>query len=399
MLSKVHVIILPVISVIIWSCAQSQSLQNNQEKLLTGAEQTNLYLPDIENKKVGVVVNHTSFISGTHLIDSLISLDIHIQYIFTPEHGFKGTADAGEKITDDGHEETNNIPIISLYGNSYKPDTGILKELDVVLFDLQDVGVRYYTYISTMHYVMEACAEAGVKCIVLDRPNPNAFYIDGPVLDMEYQSFVGMHPVPVVYGMTIGEYAQMINGERWLKNAVQCDLTVIPCKNYSHDVKVELKINPSPNLTSMRSIYLYPSLGFFEGTIMSVGRGTEFPFEVYGHPAYPDKGFSFIPTPVPGAAKNPKYKNRICYGVDLRKTNTLYNNSQLELDYLMDAFQKVGGSVEFFNNYFNLLAGTDQLKEQILDGWQAQKIRSSWQEDLIAFKAVREKYLLYPDVY
>jgi len=390
----------PVIFFLLMVAGCSSPANTESKPLLSGAERTAAYMPMLQGKNVGVVVNQSSMVHNNHLVDSLLTLGVNITAIFSPEHGFTGNADAGKHLDDTKHH-INDIPIYSLYGKTYKPTSGMLEDMDILLFDLQDVGVRYYTYISTLHYVMEACAENNVPVVVLDRPNPNGFYIDGPMLEPGYQSFVGMHPVPLVYGMTIGEYATMINGEGWLADSILCELTVIKCAHYQRDTVIWLSQKPSPNLPNARAIYLYPSLGLFEGTVMSVGRGTDFPFEVYGHPLYPDTNFSFVPESRPGAALNPKYKNQTCYGVDLRVDTMAFktkDTTHFTLDYALDAYQKMDMSSKFFNNYFNLLAGTDKLKTQILDGWDVKKIRSSWQEDLNQFKKVRKKYLLYPDV-
>ena len=366
--------------------------------VLPGAYDMERYLPLLEGKRVAVVANQTSRVGEAHLVDTLLARGVKIVRIFSPEHGFRGEAGAGESVRD-GVDTRTGLPIVSLYGKHRKPLPEDLADVDVVIFDIQDVGVRFYTYISTLHLVMEACAEQGKEMIVLDRPNPNGFYVDGPVLDTAYRSFVGMDPVPVVHGMTPGEYARMLNGEKWLKKGVQCRLTVIPCRNYTHRSIYELPVRPSPNLPNMRAVYLYPSLCFFEGTIMSVGRGTDFPFEVYGHPEYPDHTFSFTPRSIPGAAPHPKYEGQTCYGVDLRNIplRFLRDNGMLVLDWLLDAYDEMGKKEEFFNAYFDKLAGSDQLRKQILAGKDKYTIRASWKKDLEAFKKIRKKYLLYPN--
>jgi uncharacterized protein YbbC (DUF1343 family) len=362
-----------------------------------GAGRTAIYLPLLAGKKVGMVANNTSLIDNTHLADSLQRLGINIISIFTPEHGFSGTADAGEPVSDSS-VSGKNIKIISLYNNNNKPSAGDLKDIDIMVFDIQDVGVRFYTYISTLHYVMEACAQAEIPLIVLDRPNPNGYYVDGPVLQAQFISFVGMHPVPVVYGMTIGEYAQMINGERWLGNSLQCPLEVVLCENYRHDYYYKLPVSPSPNLRNMRAVYLYPSLCLFEGTVMNIGRGTDFPFQVYGHPAYREKDFFYIPRRTRGA-KNPRHRDTKCYGVDLRNRDieSIRNERKINLSYITDAYQKMNRPKNFFTDYFNYLAGNAILKKQIADGLSEEQIRSSWQDELSRFKTIRKKYLLYPD--
>jgi uncharacterized protein YbbC (DUF1343 family) len=293
------------------------------------------------------------------------------------------------------------LPVISLYGKKKKPEPADLQSLDLILFDLQDVGVRFFTYISTLTYVMEACAENNIPLIVLDRPNPNGFYIDGPVMQLECVSFVGLHPVPVVYGMTIGEYAKMVNEEGWLKNSIICDMDVIPLEKYDHSMKYRLPVNPSPNLQDMTAVYLYPSLCLFEGTIVSIGRGTDFPFKVYGHPSYKNAQFSFTPQPVKGASSNPPLKGEKCYGVDLRDYYTLHpgETAKLNLSWLIDAYANLGKDPKFFIAFFDLLAGNKELRNQVIQGIPEIEIRKNWQEGLDAFKKIRKKYLLYPDFY
>lgn len=363
--------------------------------LEVGANRTSIYFPLLQDKKIGVVANQTSVIfkndkSYTHLVDSLFSLNISVKKVFAPEHGFRGDADAGELIKD-GIDVKTGIPIISLYGENKKPTNEQLLGIDIVVFDIQDVGVRFYTYISTLHYVMEACAENNIPLIVLDRPNPNAHYIDGPVLDMKHQSFVGMHPIPVVYGMTIGEYAIMINGENWLKNQITCDLIVVPISNYSHEIPYSLSIKPSPNLPNYQSINLYPSLCFFEGTNVSVGRGTDMQFQIYGSPFLAMNSFSFTPQPNYGA-KSPPHQGVECYGEDLRFYPKL---NELNLTWLRDAYSLSLDSNVFFNDFFKKLAGNDELQQQIEQGVSIEEIKESWEKDLKSFKKIRKKYLLY----
>lgn len=367
-------------------------------QVITGAARTGEYIPLLNGKNVAVVANQTSMIGETHLVDSLLSLGINIKKIFSPEHGFRGDASAGVHL-DDYIDEKTGLAVISLYGKNRKPAKEDLSDVDIVLFDIQDVGLRFYTYISTMHYVMEACAENDVDLIVLDRPNPNGFYVDGPVLDTNRRSFVGMHPVPVVYGMTIAEYARMINGEGWLKDSITCDLKYIECKNYDHNTYYELPVKPSPNLPNLRSVYLYPSLCFFEGTCMSVGRGTDLPFQVYGHPDYPESGFSFTPRSIKGEAIDPKHKGQECKGVDLSHIpyDFFHNNCRLVLDWLIDAYTRMDCKEDFFNNYFDTLAGTDELRKMIIEGKNKWVIRASWKNDVKEFKAIRKEYLLYED--
>jgi uncharacterized protein YbbC (DUF1343 family) len=360
-----------------------------------GANQIELYKSIIEGKSVAVVANQTSMIGSTHLIDKLLSIGINIKVIFAPEHGFRNLVDAGETI-EDGKDPETGISVISLYGLHLKPTSEDLNRIDVVIFDIQDVGTRFYTYISTLHYIMESCAENHVKCIVLDRPNPNGFYFDGNILDTAYRSFVGIDPVPVVHGMTVGEYAEMINGEGWLKNGLKCDLTVIKCKNYTHKTFYELPVKPSPNLPNQTSVYLYPSVCFFEGTAISLGRGTSFPFQVFGSPDLPDRGFSFIPESVPGA-KNPPLLGVKCYGTDLRDAvkKKLVPKPELNLEWLISAYRDFPNKDNFFNSYFDVLAGGPVLREQIQRGMTAAQIRETWKEGLAKFSKIRKKYLLY----
>lgn len=364
----------------------------------TGAEQTEKYIELLKNKQIAVVANHTTNINGSHLVDSLLNLGIDIIKIFSPEHGFRGNADAGEYVKNYIDEKTG-LPVISLYGNSKKPKLDDLKDIDILVFDLQDVGVRHYTYISTMHYVMEACAEMDVEMLILDRPNPNGFYIDGPVLDTAFRSFIGMHPIPIVHGMTIAEYAQMINGEAWLRNGLVCNLSFIPCANYTHDSLYELPFNPSPNLQNMLSVYLYPSLGFFEGTSLSAGRGTEFPFQVFGGPDLLNTNFTFTPRSIDGASKYPKHKDEKCYGVDLRTIDieNLLSKKEINLEWILFGYQNAGKKEFFFNSFFYNITGTDQLKEQIIQGKSTKEIRKSWKSGLKEFKKIRKKYLIYKD--
>ncbi len=367
--------------------------KNADEKLALGAERTTAYISGIEGKNVGLLINHTSMIGDTHLVDFLLQKKINIKKIFAPEHGFRGQADAGEKIEDNVDAKTG-IQVASLYGKNKKPTSSILKGLDVVIFDIQDVGTRFYTYISSMHYMMEACAENNVKMIVFDRPNPNGHYIDGPILKPEFKSFVGMHPIPVVHGLTVGELAQMINGEGWLAGGLKCDLEVVTMEHYSHSDSYSLPVKPSPNLPNDKSIDLYPSLCFFEGTKMSIGRGTQFPFQVIGYPDEKFGKFSFTPESIVGMAKYPKYEGKKCYGVDLRTSKRL---NRLDLSYVIDAYKLWKEKESFFTNYFNTLAGTDQLKKQIESGMSEKEIKETWQEGLDKYRILRKKYLLYQD--
>jgi len=363
--------------------------ENNS--IVLGAEQIDSYLPKLLSKKVGIVANHTSMVKYVHLVDTLLKLDVKIKKVFSPEHGFRGKADAGEVVDSDVDSKTN-LPIVSLYGNNKKPTNEQLKGLDVILFDIQDVGARFYTYISTMHYVMEACAENEIEFIVLDRPNPNGDYVDGPILEEGFKSFVGMHKVPIVHGLTVGEYAQMINGEKWLVNGIKCNLEVVKMKNYSHKTAYELPIKPSPNLPNMQSIFLYPSICLFEGTPISLGRGTDLPFQVLGHPKL-KSDFFFVPQPTEGA-KEPLLKGDTCYGVDLSKIEV---KKELDLSYLIKFYNEYPVKDQFFRKFFNTLAGNSTLQEQIKTEKSIQEIKETWQEGLNDFKAYRKNYLLYED--
>ncbi len=372
---------------------------NDSLILLPAADLMNTYLHLLEGKKIAVVANQTSIVSAgsltnknqfTHLIDTLLTYDIQIQKVFAPEHGFRGRVDAGEKVADDKDVKTG-LPIISLYGKNKKPSPVQLKDVDLVLFDIQDVGVRFYTYISTLSLVMEACAEMEIPLLVLDRPNPNGHYIDGPVLEPEHSSFVGLHEVPLVYGLTIGEYAQMVNGEGWLKDSIQCDLKVIRNLNYLHKSNYSLPVRPSPNLPNDKSINLYPSLGFFEGTVINAGRGTEFQFQRYGAPFFPDNDFNYTPEANFGA-KFPKFKGEKCNGVDLSDAE---QQDKVNLTWLIDAYNKTPKDKSFFGETFTIHAGNEKLRKQIESGMTAEEIRNTWKSDLEKFKKIREKYLLY----
>jgi len=381
-----------------------------KEGIKTGAENSNSYLPLLKDKRVGIVTNQAGIIrkinvisralpenttletTNESLVDFLIEQNINLQKIYAPEHGFRGTADAGELIVD-GKDTKTNLPIISLYGNNKKPKLEQLEGIDILVFDLQDVGARFYTYVSSLHYVMEACAENNIPLLVLDRPNPNGTIIDGPILEKEHKSFVGMHEIPVLHGMTIGEYAKMINGEKWLKDGIQCNLTVIPCLNYSHEMKYSLPIKPSPNLPNDQSINLYASLCFFEGTNISLGRGTEKQFQIYGSPFLPESEFDFSFTPQPNfGAKDPVHNGKVCFGEDLTEIKKV---NRLELKWLLKAYENTSDKTVFFNDFFTKLAGTKKLREQIEAGMTEKEIRKTWQEGLEQFKEVRKKYLIY----
>lgn len=361
-----------------------------------GAEQTTEYLPLLKGKNVAVVVNPTSHIKQRHLVDSLLALGVKIKTIFAPEHGFRGDQEAGAYIKS-GIDSATKLPVVSLYGNKKKPSAADLKGIQYIVFDIQDVGARFYTYISTLHYIMESCAENKLPLLVFDRPNPNGHYVDGPVLDTNFKSFVGMHPVPVVHGMTVGEYAKMINGEKWLPKGAQCQLTVIKCKNYTHQVMYKLPIKPSPNLPTMESVYLYPSLCFFEGTDVSVGRGTNKPFESVGKPGFTKGSYEFTPVRIHGVAENPPYMGQKCTGILLTEFGKSFMplHNGLYLSWLVDFYKESADKEKFFNDFFDKLAGTDQLRKQVIAGKTADEIVESWQPALEAYKSVRKKYLLY----
>lgn len=367
--------------------------------LLVGAARVGEYLPLLGKQGVAIVVNQTSMIGNTHLLDTLLALGVQVKGIFAPEHGFRGEADAGEKINSTKDTKTG-LPLYSLYGATKKPAPETLKDVDWVVFDIQDVGARFYTYISTMHYVMEACAEQGKRLMVLDRPNPNGHYVDGPILDMKYHSFIGMHPVPIVHGMTIGEYAQMINGEGWMEDSLKCNLTVIPCANYTHQTPYELPVKPSPNLPNSRAIYLYPSICLFEGTVASVGRGTDSQFQVYGHPDYSQGTYTFTPLPKPGAM-HPLLEGKTCKGYDLTGLDpaSIRAEARINLGYIINFYKNFPHPKDFFlaNGFFNKLAGNETLRQQIESGLSEEEIRKSWQEGVEAFKNKRKKYLLYAE--
>ena len=386
------------------SISSAQANKNSAKALATGAEQTRVYVPLLKGKRVGVLANPTSIIGKRHLVDSLKALGINIVKAFGPEHGFRGQASDGAKVKNDVDAKTG-IPIISLYGTHDKPTPEDLKGIDIMIFDIQDVGARFYTYISTLHLLMEACAENNVPLMVLDRPNPNAFSIDGPIREEKYKSFIGMHPIPITHGMTIGEYAKMINGEGWLKNKVQCKLSVIKMQDYTHATPYTLPVKPSPNLNTKQSVLLYPSLCLFEGTVISVGRGTNIPFQVLGNPMLSKKyKFSFKPVSIPGMSDAPLHQNETCSGLDLRNYNTsnLIKSGRLNLKWLIEFYKAYPEKNNFFDhtlnkrmNNFDRLAGTETLRKQIVAGKSEEEIRKSWEQGLSQFKVMRKKYLLY----
>ncbi|WP_439489394.1 exo-beta-N-acetylmuramidase NamZ family protein [Algoriphagus sp.] len=382
------------LSVVLLIISYSLTTSARQEEPIPGADRPELYLDQLQGKNVGIVANQTSILTQSnnkHVVDFLLEKGIKVKKVFVPEHGFRGQADAGEKV-DNTVDSKTGLPIISLYGNNKKPKPEQIADLDILVFDLQDVGVRFYTYISTMHYLMEAAGEQGKKVIIFDRPNPNGDYIAGPVLKKGFESFVGMHHIPVVHGLTVGELAQMINGEKWLKGGLKVDLEVIPVAQWTHSTVYNLPVKPSPNLPNELSIRLYPSTCFFEGTIVSLGRGTHFPFQVYGYPDPKFGDFTFTPVSIDGMSKNPPHQDKKCYGIDLRGETLSH---EFTLKYLLDAYHKSGKEQAFFNNFFNTLAGTDELKKMIMAGKTESEITASWQEELKKYEILRAKYLLY----
>ena len=378
-----------------------QSRQDpGQPAVRPGAERTGMYLPMLAGKKIGIVANQASLVGDKHLVDSLFAVGgevVEIVRLFGPEHGFEGRGEDAVPI-EDQKDIRWDIPVLSLFGPRQQPSAEDLTGLDLLLFDLQDVGVRFYTYISTLHYVMQACAENGLELVLLDRPNPNGFYVDGPVLEAGFRSFLGLHEVPVVYGMTIGEYALMINGEGWLGPGLTCKLSVVPCEHYTHWSSYPLPVPPSPNLPTMNSVYLYPSVCFFEGTVISEGRGTDSPFEVFGHPDLMEAEYSFIPLSIPGTDSNPKWQGKTCHGRDLRYLrDTATRKPALDLSFLISAYRNLPDQEGFFTPFFEKLAGTARLRRQIIGGWSEEEIRASWWKELEAFLKIRRKYLIYPE--
>ncbi len=406
-----------------FSCFSQKNSQQVSNGIQVGAERMNVYLPLLKGKRIGVFANQTSMVGHTHLVDTLQKLGINIKAIFGPEHGFRGTADAGEKVGNYIDDKTG-IPVISLYGNKRRPSEEDLKEIDILLFDIQDVGVRFYTFISSLEELMNAAFESGKPLLILDRPNPNGFYVDGPVLEPTYRSFVGMQPVPVVYGMTLGEYAMMLSGEQWLSSKANTrsayymraqnsadtlfHFLVIKCAHYTHKSKYVLPVRPSPNLPEIQSVYGYPSTCYFEGTVLSEGRGTEKPFQIFGHPSLPKNLYKFIPVSRPGAA-DPKWKGQICYGWNISGTpeQVLKKlDKRIQLKFILEAYKIFPDKDNFFirpksgnleESFFNKLAGNASLMQQIREGISENEIRKSWQPALQQFKMVRKKYLLYPD--
>lgn len=385
--------------ILVMFCSIANLKAQTNKAIVTGADQTAAYLPYLKGKNVAMVINQSSVIGSKLVsdIDTLPKLGIKIKKIFGPEHGFRGNASDGAKI-DDAVDAKTGIPAVSLYGKHNKPTPEELKGIDVVIFDIQDVGARFYTYFATLHHVMEACAENNVEVMILDRPNPNGYFVDGPILDTAFRSGIGMHPVPVTHGMTPAEYAQMINGESWLKNKVKCRLKIIPMLNYTHQSSYVLPIHPSPNLSTQQSVLLYPSICFFEGTSLSLGRGTSFPFQVIGGPLLKDQySFSFTPVSIPGVSDNPPLKGQLCYGLDLRNydTRNLKTGGKLNLSWLLDLYRTYPDKAHFFIPYFTKLAGSKELQKQIEAGKTEQEIRASWEPGLSAYKKMRLKYVIY----
>jgi uncharacterized protein YbbC (DUF1343 family) len=396
---KMRVIGIKWLLLVFCACFQVMPLRLQAAAPVTGAAQLEVYLPLLKGKRVALLINQTSVVGQISLLDTLLHRGVQVVKIFVPEHGFRGTADAGAKIKNEVDAATG-LPVISLYGSNKKPNTEQLANVDILVYDLQDVGVRFYTYISTMQLAMEACAAQRKTFMVLDRPNPNGFYVDGPVLDSTYRSFVGMQPVPVVYGMTAGEYAGMLKGEAWFPGARQLSLKVITCKDYNHKTNYSLPVAPSPNLKTMASVYLYPALCFFEGTVVSVGRGTDKPFQQWGHPAFREHStYAFTPESTTGASK-PLLQGQACYGqlvADQADAALRTVQGQLQLDYLLKAYSWYPEKDKFFNNFFEKLTGTATLRNQVIKGMTAAEIRASWAPGLAAFKAIRARYLLYAD--
>ncbi len=366
-------------------------------KIITGAQKLSEYLPLLKGKKIAVVANQTSMVGDVHLVDKLLSSKIDVKQVFAPEHGFRGEAGPGDKV-DSGKDVVTGIKVVSLYGSHKKPKPEDLSDIDLVVFDIQDVGARFYTYISTLHYVMEACAENNVLLLILDRPNPNGFYVDGPVLDTVYRSFVGIAPIPVVHGLTVGEYAMMANGEGWLNNSVKCKMSVVKMDGYTHNKLYELPVRPSPNLPGMNAIYLYPSLCFFEGAAVSIGRGTSKPFEMIGFPGYKNGNMKFTPVELPGIIKDPPYENIECDGIELSNyADQIINTKQININWIIEMYKSFPDKDKFFNNFFDKLAGTDQFRKQIISGLSATEIRKSWLPGLDEYRIKRKKYLLYAE--
>ncbi len=386
-----------IISILLLCTLSLQAFAQTDERVITGDEQTSEYFPLLEGKRIAIFSNHTGMIGNKHLLDVLLENQFNVVAIFSPEHGFRGDADAGEHVSSSVDSKTG-VPILSLYdGKLGKPSEASMNKFDLLIVDIQDVGLRYYTYYASMCRLMDACAEYGKKMLILDRPNPNGHYVDGPLLDMKHKSGVGWLPIPVVHGMTLGELALMVNGEHWLPESRTCDVTVIPCKNYTHQTKYRLPIPPSPNLPNMTSVYLYPSTCYFEATPVSLGRGTDKPFQVYGHPDMKGYSYSFTPSSMPGA-KNPPQLNKLCHGVDLSgmSDEEIWKRG-LDLSYVIDAYRNLNIGDKFFTSFFEKLIGVDYVRRMIEDGKDADEIKACWQDDVKKFKEQRKPYLLYAE--
>lgn len=386
-----------IISILLLCTLSLQAFAQTDERVITGDEQTSEYFPLLEGERIAIFSNHTGMIGNKHLLDVLLENQFNVVAIFSPEHGFRGDADAGEHVSSSVDSKTG-VPILSLYdGKLGKPSEASMNKFDLLIVDIQDVGLRYYTYYASMCRLMDACAEYGKKMLILDRPNPNGHYVDGPLLDMKHKSGVGWLPIPVVHGMTLGELALMVNGEHWLPESRTCDVTVIPCKNYTHQTKYRLPIPPSPNLPNMTSVYLYPSTCYFEATPVSLGRGTDKPFQVYGHPDMKGYSYSFTPRSMPGA-KNPPQLNKLCHGVDLSgmSDEEIWKRG-LDLSYVIDAYRNLNIGDKFFTSFFEKLIGVDYVRQMIEDGKNADEIKACWQDDVKKFKEQRKPYLLYAE--
>ncbi|MDP3432063.1 MAG: DUF1343 domain-containing protein [Bacteroidota bacterium] len=384
---------------IVFSACNSATKNIDDHAVIVGAARTEVYLPMLKDKKVGLVVNQTSVVDSVHLVDLLLANGVDIRAIYAPEHGYKGNVERGIDISHSSDTVTG-IPVYSIYGATRKPTPEFLKDVDVVIFDIQDVGCRFYTVFGTMHYVMEACAENGKKVLIMDRPNPLGYYVDGSVLKPGFNSFIGMHEVPVVHGLTAGEYAGMINGEGWLKDSVKCDMEVIGLENYTHATKYQLPVAPSPNLPDMKSVYLYPTVCYFEGTEVNEGRGTYKPFQQFGAPYFTPKDHSYVPVSIPVLSLHPRFEGQTCYGYDLSgiELSELQKIEQVRLNYLIEFYQKSELRDSFFTDFFVNLAGSDTLRKQIIAGQTEEQIRKSWEPDLTQFKEMRKKYLLYKEL-
>lgn len=400
---KNFTLLLAGLMMVLASCGGTEAVTDEtvaeEERIIPGAESVDEYLPLVKDKRVCILSNQTGMVTPErHVLDTLLSLGVNVVSILSPEHGFRGTADAGELVSSSVDEATG-VPIKSLYdGKGGVPSQETIDGFDVLVFDLQDVGCRFYTYITTMTKVMGVCAANGKKMIILDRPNPLGFYVDGPILDMKYKSGVGYLPIPVVHGMTLGEMAGMINGEKWLEDGIQCDVEVIKCRNWTHQSKYVLPVKPSPNLPDMRSIYLYPSMCYFEATPVSLGRGTDKAFQMYGHPNMKGYSFTFTPRSVPGA-KNPPQLDRECHGVDLRTVPSIdvINEAGINLSYVIDAYRNLNLDSHFFRSFFELLIGRDYVRKMIMEGASADEIKAMWADDVASFKEQRRPYLLYEE--